>query len=110
MGRFVKGDVVVIPFPYTDLSTSKKRPALVVANLRGDDVILTMITTSFNYDGYSISLDQSDFISGGIKHDSNIRPNRLFTADSNKIVNIAGKISQIKTDEVVNRIVQIIRS
>ena len=37
MGRFVKGDVVVIPFPYSDLSASKKRPALVVTSLDGDD-------------------------------------------------------------------------
>ena len=37
MGKFVKGDVVIIPFPFTDLSTSKKRPAFVVADLSGDD-------------------------------------------------------------------------
>jgi len=36
----VKGDVVVIPFPFSDLSQSKRRPALVVATLEGDDVIL----------------------------------------------------------------------
>jgi len=31
MGAFVKGDVVVAPFPFSDLSSTKKRPALVVA-------------------------------------------------------------------------------
>jgi len=36
----VKGDVVVIPFPFSDLSQSKRRPALVLAALEGDDVIL----------------------------------------------------------------------
>ena len=45
MGRFVKGDVVVIPFPYSDLSAGKKRPALVVPCLDGDDVILCQITS-----------------------------------------------------------------
>ena len=34
MERFVKGEVVILPFPYTDLSTIKKRPALIVATLR----------------------------------------------------------------------------
>jgi mRNA interferase MazF len=110
MGAFMKGDVVVIPFPNSDLSISKRRPALVVADLKGDDVILTQITTNYHADGYSISLQQSDFQTGGIAHDSNIRPNRLFTADSNRIFKTAGKISKLKTDEVVNRIVQIIRS
>ena len=110
MGAFMKGDVVIIPFPNSDLSTSKKRPALVVADLKGDDVILTQITTNYHVDGYSISLKQSDFQTGGIDHDSNIRPNRLFTADTKRIFKTAGKISKLKTDEVVNRIVQIIRS
>ena len=44
MGAFVKGDVVVAPFPFSDLSATKKRPALVVATLTGDDVILCQIT------------------------------------------------------------------
>ena len=110
MGKFVKGDVVVLPFPFSDLSTSKKRPALVVANLKGDDVILTQITTTHSSDGYSVSLLKADFTSGGIGHDSNIRPNKLFTGDSNIVTKVAGRLSQAKTDEVVNRIVQIIRS
>lgn len=33
----MKGDIVVIPFPFSDLSGSKRRPALVIANLTGDD-------------------------------------------------------------------------
>mgnify|MGYP001613428797 FL=1 len=45
MERFVKGDVIVLPFPYTDLSTTKKRPALVIATLRGENIILAQITT-----------------------------------------------------------------
>jgi len=43
MERLVKGDVVVLPFPFSDLSQSKKRPAFVVAPLQGDDVILCQI-------------------------------------------------------------------
>lgn len=45
MERFVKGDVVVIPFPFTDLSGTKRRPALVLADLPGDDIILCQITS-----------------------------------------------------------------
>ena len=40
---FLKGDVVVLPFPFSDLSQSKRRPALVAANLEGDDIILCQI-------------------------------------------------------------------
>jgi mRNA interferase MazF len=46
MEKFVKGDVVVIPFPFSDLSASKKRPALVVSNITGDDIILVVSLTN----------------------------------------------------------------
>jgi len=39
VGRPVKGDVAVTPFPFSDLSSSKRRPALVVARLTGDDIV-----------------------------------------------------------------------
>ena len=45
MAEFVKGEVVVIPFPFSDLSGSKKRPALVLADLEGDDILLCQITS-----------------------------------------------------------------
>lgn len=35
MGAFVKGDIVVAPFPFLDLSTNKKHPVLIVATLQG---------------------------------------------------------------------------
>jgi mRNA interferase MazF len=40
MEGFIKGDVVVVPFPFSDLSQMKKRPAIICANLKGDDLIL----------------------------------------------------------------------
>ena len=45
MEKFVKGEVVVVPFPFTDLSAAKRRPAIIIANLKGDDLILAQITS-----------------------------------------------------------------
>ena len=102
MGKFVKGEVVVVPFPFSDLSSTKRRPALVIAALEGDDVILCQITSKSVSDNYSIPLSLSDFKSGTITQDSNIRPNRLFTADSNIILYQAGELKPSKLQEVVN--------
>jgi mRNA interferase MazF len=110
MGRFVKGDVVVVPFPFSDLSSSKRRPAVVVAQLSGDDVILCQITTPARTDGYSIPLSSADFDSGGLKNDSHIRPNRLFTADSNIVAYLAGKLSSGKIKAVIDKIIEILRT
>ena len=108
MGKFVNGDVVVVPFPFSDLSASKKRPALVVATLTGDDVILCQITSKAISDSYAIPLSTADFKTGTLHQDGNIRPNRLFTADSNIILYRAGELTPGKVKEVVAKIVEIV--
>jgi mRNA interferase MazF len=108
MGQFVRGDVVVVPFPFSDLSRCKRRPAFVVVPLVGDDVILCQITSRLRSDGYSVSLSGADFESGGIGHDSNVRPNRLFTADSRIIRYRAGRVSAKKAEEVISKIIEIV--
>ena len=110
MGRFVKGDVVVAPFPFADLSAAKKRPALVITALTGEDVILCQITSKTIGDSYAISLRESDFADGKLNKPSNIRPNRLFTADGNIILYRAGKLKPEKMQEVVKKLIQIIKA
>jgi mRNA interferase MazF len=109
MAKFMKGDVVVIPFPFSDLSQSKRRPALVVASFGGNDAILCQITSKTVRDAYGISLDDKDFISGSLKQSGNIRPNRLFTADSNIILYRIGNIKKEKLLQVVDKIIEILR-
>jgi mRNA interferase MazF len=108
MGKFVKGDVVVTPFPFSDLSAAKKRPALVVASLTGDDVILCQITSQAVSDSYAISIADADFASGSLHQVSNVRPNRLFTADANIILYRAGVLASDKVQEVVSKVIQIV--
>ncbi len=109
MAGFVKGDVVVLPFPFTDLSASKKRPALVLALLENyDDLILCMITSRNANDTSAISIDAADFESGALPRESTIRPNRLFTAESSIILRTAGRLSTAKVEEAVQEIIRII--
>jgi len=108
MGKFVKGDVIVAPFPFSDLTANKKRPALVVASLTGDDVILCQITSKTISDSNASPLAKADFKSGSLHQDSNIRPNCLFTADSNIILYRAGVLTPEKIKEVVMKIVDIV--
>ena len=104
MGKFIKGDVVVVPFPFSDLSASKRRPALVLVDLDGDDLILSQITSQSVSDNLSISLESTDFQSGGLNLSSNIRPNKLFTADENIVLYKAGSLKTEKFDEIVIKV------
>lgn len=109
MAKFVKGDVVVVPFPFSDLSQSKRRPALVLTILQGNDLILCQITSKNVKDDYAIAVEQNDFASGNLNQDSNIRPNRLFTADGQIVLYRIGNIKKIKLDLVIKKIIEIIK-
>lgn len=109
MAKFVKGEVIVVPFPFSDLTQSKRRPALVVANLEGDDLILCQITSKAITDKYSISINDDDFESGSLKQQSNVRPNRIFTADSNIVLYQVGNLGLEKLTQVLDKIVEIIQ-
>jgi len=108
MGRFVKGDVVVIPFPFTDLTGNKKRPAFVVADLPGDDIIVCQITSQAKSDTFALPLGMNDFISGSLPVNSFIRPNKIFTADKNLIISTAGHLSETKIRDALNEVIAII--
>ncbi len=101
MERFIKGDVVVIPFPFSNLSQTKRRPALVLSVLHGEDMILCQITSKDVGDVYTVTLLDGDFESGSLRQASNIRPNRLFTADINIVLYKVGHIKAIKIKEVL---------
>ena len=109
MGKFMKGDIVVVPFPFSDLTQSKRRPAFVIAPLKGDDVILCQITSQNVKDDYAIKLKENDFEEGSLHTESNIRPNRIFTADKNIILYKAGRLKIQKMGQVIGKIVEIIR-
>jgi mRNA interferase MazF len=100
MGKPVTGEVVVLPFPQTDLQAGKRRPALVVASLPGDDLILCQITSQSRNDGFSIPLLVTDFERGQLARDSFIRPNRLFTVEQSVVLYAAGKVKDSKLKAV----------
>jgi mRNA interferase MazF len=107
--RLVKADVVVLPFPFSDLTAAKRRPALVVATLSGDDVILCQITSRPIRDEYAIDLRDTDFRSGSLKVSSAVRPNRLFTADRKLILYRAATVNAERMHDVTEALIRILR-
>ena len=108
MEKFVKGDIVVIPFPFSDLSGAKKRPALVLAILYGDDIILCQITSQQTRDNYAIPIKEQDFRLNKLTVLSNIRPNRIFTADKNIIIKKVASLNETAFKTVIQKIFDIL--
>jgi len=109
MEGFIKGDLIVIPFPFSDLTRVKRRPALVIAELERNDLILCQITSQSIRDRYAILIDESDFETGTLRRGSNVRPNRIFTADRHIIRYRVGHLKPEKIKEIIERIVSILR-
>jgi mRNA interferase MazF len=104
MVKPVTGEDVVLPFPQTDLQAGKRRQALVVASLPGDDLILCQITSQARNDSFSIPLLIADFERGRLVRESFIRPNRLFTVEQSVILYAAGRVKDSKLREVRGKI------
>ncbi len=107
MEEFVKGDVVVLPFPFSDLSDSKNRPCLVVAKLSGIDIVICEITSQSRDDSDAIELKRNDFQEGNLKIDSWIRTNKLLTVETSMVKYKLGKVKQDKIIEVQEKLCEI---
>ena|ERR1051325_7850738 len=108
MGTFVRGQVVVLPFPFSNLThTQRRRPALVLANVGSyNDLVLCMITAKPS--DSSVEITDSDFVEGKLNHPvSYVRPDRLFTAESTLVVRMIGALKPSKMKEILNEVSQI---
>ena len=101
MVKPVAGEIVVIPFPRTD--SEKRRPALVIADLPGEDLILCQITSRAHSDAFAVPLTGSDFERGQLPQPGFIRPQRLFTVEQHVILHSVGKVTAEKFDEVFKK-------
>lgn len=108
MGAPPIGSVVLVPFPFSDLSNSKKRPAVVVASAGRGDWILCQITSSPYSDPNSIPLDSNDFVHGGLQIRSYARPAKLFTANESLIISEAGQLTVDALQSIRNHIITLL--
>lgn len=105
MARFVSGEVVVVPFPFTDLSSSKVRPALVLASVSRGDVILCQITSQATGHPGAVPILASDFEpGGGLHHQSFALPHRIVTANEVCVRRAVGKLKPDKLRQIREKV------
>jgi mRNA interferase MazF len=109
MGVYAAGQVVFLTFPFSDLSRSKLRPVLLLADAGQTDWIACQITSNPYIDDLAIPLAQIDFVSGGLKHLSYIRPGKLFTASESLFAADAGLIDAAALRRVRDAVVALIQ-
>lgn len=110
MGAPARGEVVLVSFPFTDLSGRTLRPAVVLAaGDHRDDIILCQITSQDYGDREAVAIDPlKDFGSGSLAKDSYARPRKLFTANDSLINRVVGKLKAGKLDEIALAVIKAI--
>jgi mRNA interferase MazF len=81
MGAFAAGNIVLLAFPFSDLTGSKQRPALLLASVGRGDCVACQITSNPYGDPSAITLGVDAFDEGGLQRLGFVRPGRLFTAN-----------------------------
>jgi len=93
MARFVAGDVVILPFPHTDQSGGKKRPAVVLHETQDQDILVCMITSAA-YGSATIPLDTKNLQSSGLRVSCAVRPDRLLVVSPALVEKKTGRLSK----------------
>lgn len=94
------GDVVVVPFPFADLSDVKRRPAVIVASADRGDVILCQVTSRPYASERAIRLEPSQISGDGLPMVSFARPDKLFTASPTLVLRTVGTLEPEVVSEI----------
>jgi len=110
MATFTNGSVVLVSFPFSDLSHAKLRPAVVLAKVSHGDLILCQITSNPYSDSTAIKLTAAQFLNGFLERESFVRPGKLFTANEKIIVREIGILLEECRQTIVKHIIELLTS
>lgn len=109
--KYNQREIILVPFPYSDLTSTKRRPCLIVSNnkynFNHNDIVVCVITSNLFKDDYSISLKNSDLEYGMLPEESVVKVHKLFTIDKAKILkkfSIVEKEYFVKVNSVLNNL------
>jgi len=99
---FKRGELLLVPFPFTDLSAAKRRPvvALTASDNYGDFIALPV--TSRPQTRHGIPLASADLVRGRLPAPSWIRTDRIVTLNGTLVVKSIGQVN----DRIIDRAVE----
>ena len=110
MGAPPAGAVVLVSFPFSDLSRSKLRPAVVLAGVSRGDHVLCQVTSNPYADPNAVELTEEHFREGSLRRVSYARPGKLFTANTELFERQVGLLSEEARREIVAEVVKLLRA
>ena len=103
---YKQGEILLIPIPFSDLTSHKKRPVLVLSksgyNEKTNDIIVAAITSNIETRDYTVSICNDDLEEGALKVDSIIRADKLYSLSQDIIIKRFGKVH----DEIIKKLIE----
>lgn len=109
MAAFGRASIVLVDFPFSDLSDTKFRPAVVLARASPQDWFLCQITSNAAIDERAIEIKDPDFVAGSLRQTSFARPNRIFTDHEKLIRRRVGILSDGTAGKITDAVIAILR-
>ena len=110
--RFNQGDILIVPFPFSNLSGIRQRPVLVLSKtnyLREcEDVVTCGITSNLKDSKYSLLINNSNLIEGSIPIKSRIKVDKLFTLEQSIVIKKLGRIKKETMNKVKEEFLKLI--
>lgn len=104
------GAVVLVPFPFSDLTKSKLRPAVVLADAGRGDWILCQVTSNPYSDVHAVPVPDEDFVTGSLRVVSYARPGKLFTANHDLMVAQVGTLKSESFMRIIDAVVNLLHA
>lgn len=100
-------DLITVPFPFTDFSVLKTRPALIIHRNNLDDILIAAMTSTPIPSIPFETITDSDLASGAIKGGKgNVLYMKLFTLHSRQVIKRFGILNDLKYSEIISRIIE----
>ena len=98
-------EMVLIPIPFSDLKSKKRRPVIVISNniynQKTEDIVVVAVTSNIQKKDYTILITQNDMEEGNLPKDSMIRVDKIYSLSQLIVVKRLGKIKQVTSERIV---------
>jgi mRNA interferase MazF len=108
VAAFSRTSVVLVDFPFSDLSDTKLRPAIVLAEAGRGDLILCQITSNSFADAKAFEITNFDFAQGSLRQTSFVRPNKIFTGHETLINRRIGILKEEFLQKIIDSVTDIL--
>ncbi len=109
---FNQGDILIVPFPFSDLTSVRQRPVLVLSkkeyNAKCEDIITCGITSNLKDTICSVLIDNSNLLEGKLPVKSRIKFDKIFTLDRSIVIKKLARINKVSFEKVRKELFRLI--